>query len=335
MTDTSLLSGSPRSNARSHSSTHTLLSPTLPPSHYPRKVLVTGASGFVGGHVARELIRRGHTVVCLVRTGGKGAERLWELGAKIVEGDVTTSEGLERVPQVEAVVHLVGIIRERRKNTFENVHCAGTANLLDVAARADARKFVHMSALGTGPDAASEYHRTKWEAEQCVRTFGHKMPWTIFRPSLIYGRDIAGRPGAFVRQMLGLHGKILGIWTPVAGSGRAKMQPIWVGDVARFFADAVETPDLDGRVVDLGGPKPYSFLELQDILSRGRYGKVKRHIRFPMWYMKLLALAAETVLPAPPITRDQLKMLAKDNTCAVPPGELMDFERWVEENLRK
>ena len=86
---------------------------------------------------------------------------------------------------MEAVVHLVGIISEVGQNTFENVHPRGTENIVAAARAADVTRFIHMSALGTRPNAASRYHQSKWAAEEIVRRSG--LAWTIFRPSIIYG----------------------------------------------------------------------------------------------------------------------------------------------------
>src|SRR5438309_11549323 len=88
----------------------------------------------------------------------------------------------------DAVIHLVGIIREHPSigATFERVHTKGTINVLEAAATVGARRYVHMSALGTRVGAHSRYQRTKWAAEEAVRA--SPIPWTIFRPSVIYGR---------------------------------------------------------------------------------------------------------------------------------------------------
>ncbi len=295
------------------------------------KVLLTGATGFVGGNVLAELRAKGHEAICLVRPESA------DPGATVVRGDIRDPETLKDLPAVDAVLHLVGIIQEHKENTFERVHVDGTRNLLDAAKRIGAKKFVHMSALGARADGKSRYHRTKGVAEEAVRSSG--LAHTILRPSIIFGREASGRHNEFVRQMLDLHGKVMWIWTPVAGSGRSKMQPVWVGDVARFFVDALTRPQMENRSFDLGGPDAFPFQEIQDLLCRHQFGKVKWHIHFPLWYMKCLAFFMELALSRPPVTRDQLKMVPEDNTCDMGPaleacpGEFRNFEEWCKAEL--
>ncbi|HUF92366.1 MAG TPA: NAD(P)H-binding protein, partial [Candidatus Limnocylindria bacterium] len=153
-----------------------------------RRVFVTGATGFVGRAVVQALRAEGCVVRCLVR---RGSERdLHGFGAiERVEGDVTVPRTLqEGVMGCHAVVHLVGIIREHPGAgvTFERAHTQGTVNILEAATAAGVRRFLHMSALGTRPGARSRYHVTKWAAEEAVRA--SSLSWTIFRPSIIYGR---------------------------------------------------------------------------------------------------------------------------------------------------
>jgi len=153
-----------------------------------RRVFVTGGTGFVGRAVVQALGAEGYAVRCLVR---RGSERdLRGLGAiERVEGDVMARQSLdEGMAGCNAVIHLVGIIREHPASgvTFERVHTQGTINVLEAAATVGARRYVHMSALGTRVGAHSRYHRTKWAAEEAVRA--SPIPWTIFRPSIIYGR---------------------------------------------------------------------------------------------------------------------------------------------------
>src|SRR5262245_57525096 len=157
-------------------------------SIHMQRVFVTGGTGFVGKHVVRALLARGFLVRCLVRPGSENDLRGFE-SIDRVPGDVLRPDGL--APSMEgcaAVVHLVGIIRERRSRglTFERLHTQATRNMLALAHAAGIRRYVQMSALGTRPGARSRYHRTKWEAEEAVRA--SDLEWTIFRPSIIFGR---------------------------------------------------------------------------------------------------------------------------------------------------
>src|SRR5687768_9499458 len=151
----------------------------------PGRVFITGASGFVGSAVLEELLSRGYSANALVHRG-----ELQVTGDRVttIKGDLFDRKALdEGLRGCDAVIHVVGIIMERpgKGVTFERIHVEGTRNVVDAAVRNGVRRYVHMSALGSRPDAASRYHRTKFQAEQYVR--GSGLEWTIFRPSLIHG----------------------------------------------------------------------------------------------------------------------------------------------------
>jgi len=131
------------------------------------KAFVTGATGFVGREIVRQLREAGHSVRILARRPYSPQVRqvieCW--GAEVHPGDVLEAASLRGAPAgMEAVVHLVGIIAEVGRSTFEHVHTDGTRNLIAAAQQAGVQRFVHMSALGTRPDAASRYHQSKWAA---------------------------------------------------------------------------------------------------------------------------------------------------------------------------
>lgn len=266
------------------------------------RVLVTGATGFVGRHVVEELKARGHEPICLSRRGPTAA-------------DIT-----RLLPPIEAdaVIHLVGIIQPHLENTFERVHVEGTRNVLALGIP----RILQMSALGTRTGAASDYHRTKWAAEELVR--GSGAAWTIFRPSIIFGEGCE-----FIRQMLDLIHNPL--FVPIAGSGRNLMQPISVRDVARYFVGALERPETHGQTYDLGGPKTYPFNQLMEIMIRARLGRDKPTMHAPIAALWPAALLQEWFFERPTFTRDQLKMLREDNAAETVPDfgfAREDFEAW-------
>jgi uncharacterized protein YbjT (DUF2867 family) len=280
------------------------------------KVLITGATGFVGWEVFLELhhLEAGHSIRILSRERPKSVqsksvkEIASSLDAEILRGDVLDGSSLTTAVQgVDAVIHLVGIISEVGDQTFENVHIRGTQNIITAAQQAGVKRFVHMSALGTRPDAVSRYHQSKWIAEEIVR--GSKLDYTIFRPSIIYGPE-----DHFVNLFASMakYSPML----PVMGDGRAKMQPVAVADVAKCFVDALAEPKAVGQTYDLCGPEALSFDAILDTILQVT-GRKRMKLHIPMALARMQAAVLEFLFPlfgkAPPLNRDQLLMLQEDN----------------------
>lgn len=265
------------------------------------KVLVTGASGFIGSHVTARLLEQGHEVAAFSRHGMAP-----QPGVQSLQGDVVTGEGLaEAMKDIGAVIHLVGIIREGRGNaTFEKVHVAGTQQVLAAARAAGVARYVHMSALGASADSASGYAATKARAEALVKDSG--LDWTILRPSLAFG--VGGEFfGKILKSLVQLPPVI-----PQIGNGQFPFRPVWVGDVALAFGRALERPDTVKECYELVGPIEYSFRELLELL-RDTLGLKKPIVSVPLPLMRLMVPLLQ-ILPNPPITKDQFLMLIKGNT---------------------
>ena len=263
-------------------------------------ILVTGGSGFVGGHVVHELRGRELPVRCLVREPRKAA-KLATWGCELVQGDITDAASLRRaVDGADSVVHLVAI-RQGRREQFRRIMVEGTRDLLAAAKDAGVRRFVHMSALGTNEQTKDvvPYYGAKWEMEQDVRASG--LPHVIFRPSFIFAGD-GGILPTFARLAR------LTPVTPVIGSGTQRIQPIWADDVATYFADAVGRDDIAGRTFELGGPDVVSWNEFWQRLKSVR-GIRRPSIHVPVGLMRVNALLTERLPGNIPLTRDLLKML--------------------------
>jgi NADH dehydrogenase len=270
-----------------------------------QRVFVTGGTGFVGKAVVRALLAHGFLVRCLVRPGSESDLKGFE-SIDRVPGDVMNAEGL--APSMEgcsAVVHLVGIIRERRARgvTFERLHSEATQNMLAVARAAGIKRYAQMSALGTRPDARARYHRTKWEAEEAVRA--SRLDWTIFRPSIIFGRG-----DAFVSALARAVQRLPVM--PVLGDGRYRLQPVPVEQVAEGFARALRAPRSVGQTYEVAGPAPYAFVDLLDEIGRavGRPRVRKMHV--PLAPVRGLTHALDW-LPFYPLSSDQLVMLEEES----------------------
>jgi NADH dehydrogenase len=263
-------------------------------------IFLTGGTGFVGGHVVRELRSRDLPVRCLVRDARKGSKRaVW--GAELIEGDLTDPQSLRRgVAGCDAVIHLVAI-RQGREEQFQRIMVDGTRDLLAAAKDAGIRRFVHMSALGASEETKDlvPYYGAKWEAERLVQAAG--IPYVIFRPSFVFGPD-GGILPTFTKLAR------LAPVTPIIGSGRQRIQPIWADDVAAYFADATTRDDVTDRTFELGGPDAVSWNEFWTRLKRA-LGLRRPSIHVPVGLMRMNALVTERLPGDIPLTRDLLTML--------------------------
>jgi uncharacterized protein YbjT (DUF2867 family) len=268
-------------------------------------ILVTGGTGFVGPKIVHALRARDRPVRCLVRKPGRaGTLRAW--GCGLVEGDVTDAESVRLAAEgCDVVVHLVSIIAGGQE-AFDRVMTGGTQNVIAAAKAGGARRFVLMSALGVSEQTRTlvPYYGAKWAMEEAVRESG--LEHVVFRPSFVFGRDGGVLP-LFVRQVR---------WspvTPVLGSGDRQLQPIWVDDVAEFFAAAIDVPaDAANRTFDLVGPDRVTWNGLYERIAQ-TLGKRRRRAHVPISLARAGAAIAER-LPRPLLTRDQLTMLeAGDN----------------------
>ena len=283
------------------------------PASLTKTVFVTGASGFVGSAVVGALVERGHRVVALVR----GAKSVFEAASVVtVRGDLL-EPATWRAPLAgcDAVIHLVGIIREDAANgvTFERMHVQGTRAIVDATRDAKILRYVHMSALGARQNAVSEYHRTKFAAEEYVRRSG--LDWTVFRPSLIHGER-----GEFMRLLSGWARKPVGVM-PYFGRGVTglfdcgRLQPVYVNDVARAFVEALDRP-VAGKTYDLVGAEVVDWPTLYRLVGQALHRRV-RPLPVPAWYGNLLT----RLLPGGwlPFNRDQVLMAKEDNTGDIAP----------------
>jgi NADH dehydrogenase len=287
--------------------------------------MVTGGTGFVGTHVVNGLLRRGHAVAVLARDPGRTRNRYNRL-VETVAGNVLDPDSLARAATGrDSIVHIVGIINEKEGQTFDRLHRVATESVVAAAKGAGALRYLHMSAMGSAEDAPSEYGRTKAAGERVVRASG--LDWTIFRPSIIFG------PGdGFVSLLATIVRRNPG-FIPVIGPGTTKFQPVSVYDVARVFADALEKPATIGRTFEVGGPEVFTMNEIYREIAAA-VGKTRKPLlHLPLWYGRILArifewLARRGVFADPPLTRDQLKSLMRDNVADVSETVAVFGEEW-------
>jgi NADH dehydrogenase len=276
------------------------------------RVLIAGATGYLGRRLVPRLLARGRIVRALVRGGAARAETLPHLaGCEIAAGDLSDAASCRRATAgVDTVMHLVGIIRERGGATFESVHVDGTVALVQAARHAGVRRFLYVSALGARPDGASAYARTKAAAERIVRDSG--MSGLILRPSIVFARD--GEFYGILRRLTAFP------IVPVLGSGRAPMSPLRADDLADLQAASLDRPAAWNHAWSVCGPESMPFVDLLRRTARG-LGRPIVLVHVPLAVARPVVALAATLLPSPPITPGQLVMLEEGSACDPAPAE--------------
>jgi uncharacterized protein YbjT (DUF2867 family) len=269
-------------------------------------VTVFGGSGFVGRHLVRALLKRGWRVRAAVRRPDL-AGHLQPLGnvgwVQPVQANMRYRWSIERAVQgADVVVNLVAILTERGRQTFEAVNVFGARAVAEVVRGAGTSRLVHMSAIGADPNAFSAYGRSKAAAEQAV--FETLPDAVVFRPSLQFGPEdrFFNRFAGMARVMPAL---------PLFGGGHTRLQPVFVGDVARALADAVEGKVPAGRVYELGGPDIKTLRECLALILT----EIDRHrvlVPLPWWFSTFAGNVLQR-LPGRLLTADQVRQLEVDN----------------------
>ncbi|HWD12193.1 complex I NDUFA9 subunit family protein [Pseudochrobactrum sp. sp1633] len=271
----------------------------------PKLVTVFGGSGFVGRHVVDALARRGYRVRVAVRKP-EIAYYMQPLGnvgqIQLVQANIRHRWSVERAVQgADYVVNLVGILSEGGKQRFNTVHAIGAKHVAEATAAAGL-PLLHMSALGADLKSAAEYARTKAEAERQVLSV--KPDAIILRPSVIFGPE-----DQFFNKFASM--SRFSPFMPLIGGGKTQFQPVYVGDVAEVIARSVEGKLQAGKVYELGGAEVLTLRRCMEI-SLEVIGRKRAFINLPWWVAglqgKILGL-----LPNPPLTSDQVKLLKSNN----------------------
>jgi len=268
-------------------------------------VTVFGGSGFVGRHVVRALANRGYRVIVAVRRPDL-AFHLQPLGnvgqIRAVQANLRYRWSSDRaVAESDAVINLVGILKQTGRQTFSAVQAFG-ARAVAEAARARGVRLVHVSAIGADANGTAQYARTKGEAERAVLETVKDA--VILRPSIIFGPEdeFFNRFAEMAR---------LSPFLPLIGGGETKFQPVFVGDVAEAVARAVDGKVEGGRIYELGGPETVSFRECMEIVCRETD---RKRLLLPIPWFAAKGMARLTGwLPGAPITLDQVLLLQNDN----------------------
>ena len=270
-------------------------------------ILVTGGTGLVGAAVVKELASRGKPVAVMSRDAASIEKRFPDLGVEAREGDVTQPGSLqEAFAGIEAVVNSVQFPNSPIENkgkgwTFEQVDYQGTVNQVEAAKQAGVTRFVYVSGVGAAQDAAQHWFVSKWKAEEAVRTSG--ITHVIVQPTWVYGPEDHA-----LNRFLGFAKRLP--FVPTFGNGQQLMQPIFVGDLARIIADALDKPEANDQTFEAGGP---DRLSMDDVVRTALEvaGKKRPIFHQPAAVGKLMATLLQ-LLPGPPLTPDSIDFITNE-----------------------
>ena len=271
------------------------------------KICITGATGFIGRNLVNRLGKNGSVLKLLYHNQKPDFPE--NDRTEYVAGGLEDSESLtELCKETEVLIHLIGIIVETRHKKFQTTVVQGTKEVVQAAVKAGVKRIIYMSAIGANKHGSTMYFRTKSEAEEIVKSSG--IEYTIFRPSLVYGKQDG---------FLTLQSKILkrSPVSPIIGSGKFLMQPVYIDDLTKAVFNSLTNPESINRTIEIGGPQRLEYREIIELIKK-QMGIRRLNFHVPLWFMKVNARFLELLLSPPPFTVDQMRMLEE--------GSIADIE---------
>jgi uncharacterized protein YbjT (DUF2867 family) len=271
-----------------------------------KTICVLGGAGFVGSSVVAKLDAAGYQVKVLSRRRESAKHLILLPNVQVQECDVMDNQTLKQaLTGCDAVINLIGILHENRKTTFEAMHHQLARRVAQCCEELGIKRLLHMSALQANKQAPSQYLRSKAAAESAINEFSKKLAITIFRPSVIFGRD---------DSFLNLFASLVKFLPVIAlAKPKAKFQPIWVEDVAQCFVNALENTASYGKSYDLGGPTIYTLRELMQTVMT-ILGKPRPIIGLNDSLSMAQAFMME-LMPVKLMSRDNVRSMQVDSVC--------------------
>jgi len=296
------------------------------------KIAITGGTGFVGGHLARILVEKGHQVILISRGKDRRDGSIFQLkNTHIANVGTNDSKKLEEAfTGCDAVAHCAGINREIGQQTYKKVHVEGTQNVVDAAKRARVKKVAILSFLRARPDCGSGYHESKWAAEEIVRNSG--LDYTVFKAGVIYGK------GDHMLDHLSHAFHTFPIFAMV-GMNDQLICPTAVEDLINVVAASLVEGRLSRQTVSVMGPEE---LTLSAAVKRvaSVVGKHPFYLRLPLAFHYTLSWVVERIMTIPLISSAQTRILSEGITEALPyadllPEDLKPKQKFTEDQIRR
>ena len=274
-----------------------------------RVILVTGASGFVGTTVVPALLDAGHAVRCLVRAYAPEVVSIDELPVELAASALDDPRGLRAsLVGVDTVLHLASAQRRGGWDDLMRVDYAGTRQLLAAAADIGLRRFVYLSHLGAARASAFPVLRVKGIIEHFVRKSG--IPYTIMRCGAVFG------PKDSFTNALAVAMRLSPFVFPRPGSGRARLQPLWIGDLAECICQVVADTRFAGETISIGGPEFMVVDELLQAIMKAA-GISRALVSVPLPVMNFIASLLARLFPASLLATNWLDFISRDSTCEI------------------
>lgn len=277
----------------------------------PKKVVLIGGTGFIGGHLAARLAADGVGVLVAARHY-EGAKSLTVLpGVDVEVANIHDDADLRRLLSgADAAINLVGVLHgghgQPYGEGFRRLHVELPRRIAAACAAVGVPRYLHMSALGASASSPSMYGRSKADGELAARS-QPTVAATVFRPSVVFGEG-----DHFLTMFARLQRYVPLV--PLAAS-EARFQPVYVGDVAAALSIALTRADTQGAVIELGGPTVYTLGDLVRLAGRIA-GHGRPVIGVPAWLAHTQARLFELLPGAPLISRDNLDSMRVDNVVA-------------------
>jgi uncharacterized protein YbjT (DUF2867 family) len=271
-------------------------------------ILITGATGYIGRHLVTHLVDQGERPRCLVRDRNRAKRILHSDKVELVLGSTTSPDSLDAAVQgVDTIVHAAFLTADRKQSTgneYEKTNVQGTANLIKAAKKAQIKRIIEISGLGTKPDKPGSYMQGRYLAEKMLKESG--LDWTIIQPSVLFGKN-----APFIKGLADLIRTAPVV--PLIGGGKIRFQPIWVGDVVTVIVKVLQDPTgTTKRTYTIGGPAYYSFTQIIDVLLKTMH-KQRIKVPAPTPLVGVGAAVMEAFLPKPPITKAAMTLFTFDN----------------------
>ncbi len=274
-----------------------------------RNILLLGGDGFIGKHLAFALANRGWCVTTPSRRPHRKRELLVHPSIRLVDGDITDTDTLQRLcADQQVVINLVGILHERRKGDFRRYHVDFVKFVVETCNQAGITRLLHISALGADQATGSSlYLRSKGEGENLLHTFGQReLKVTSFQPSVVFGKD-----DVFVNQFAGILKWYAGFF-PLACAD-SKLQPVYVGDLVERIVDSIDDCDSNSKRYPVCGPEVFTLRQILELIIVALNLPV-RIMPLSKGLSRLQALVLQN-LPGKLFTMDNYRSLQTENVC--------------------